>query len=59
MQSQLSFEGDFAYAKADLDEALADRKARLEKQKDKDMSRTASKQTPPQKSNSGFNDLGF
>ena len=57
--AQEPFEGDFAYAKADLDEALADRKARLEKQKDKDMSRTASKQTPPQKSNSGFNDLGF
>ena len=57
--SQEPFEGEFAFAKADLDEALAERKARLEAQKDKDMSRTASKQTPPQKSSSGFMDLGF
>ena len=57
--SQEPVEGDFAFAKADLDEALAERKARLEAQKDKDMSRTASKQTPPQKSSSGFADLGF
>ena len=56
--SQEPLEGDFAFAKADLDEALAERKARLEAQKDKDMSRTSSKQTPPQKSNSGW-DLGF
>jgi len=57
--SQEPLEGDFAYAESDLNEALAERKARLESQKDKDMSRTASKQTPPQKSNAGFSDLGF
>lgn len=57
--SQEPLESDLAFAKADLDEALAERKARLEKQKDKDMSRTAQKSAPPQNSNNGFADLGF
>lgn len=56
--SQEPLEGDFALAKEDLDMALADRKNRLEAQKEKDMARVASKQTPSQ-SGSGFNDLGF
>jgi len=56
--TQEPLEGEFAFAKADLDEALAERKARLEAQKDKDMSRTATKQTPPQKS-TGYTDFGF
>lgn len=57
--SQEPLEGEFAFAKADLDEALAERKARLEAQKDRDMSRTAQKSAPPQNSNNGFADLGF
>lgn len=51
-------EGDFKYDSADIQSALADRKARLEKQKDKDMSRAAQKQTPA-KASAGFDDLGF
>jgi len=57
--SQEPLEGDFAFDNAEIQNALADRKARLEAQKDKDMSRTASKQTPPQTSNNKFDDLGF
>jgi hypothetical protein len=57
--SQEPLEGDFAFDNAEIQSALADRKARLEAQKDKDMSRTASKQTPPQTSNNKFDDLGF
>ena len=57
--SQTALEGDFAYDNAEIQEALAERKLRLEKQKDKDMSRAASKQTPPKTSKNGFTDLGF
>ena len=56
--SQEPLEGEFALAKEDLDAALADRKLRLEAQKEKDMARVAHKQTPAQSGN-GFNDLGF
>jgi hypothetical protein len=56
--SQEPLEGDLALSKADLDAALADRKNRLEEQKEKDMARVAQKQTPPPTSG-GFNDLGF
>ena len=56
--SQEPFEGEFAYAKDELDTALAERKARLEAQKEKDMSRAHSAPAP-QKSGSGFADLGF
>lgn len=57
--SQEPLEGDFAYDNAEIQDALAERKMRLESQKDKDMSRAASRQTPPQNSNNGFADLGF
>lgn len=57
--SQEPLEGDYAFDNAEIQSALADRKARLEAQKDKDMSRAASKQTPPQTSSNGFADLGF
>lgn len=57
--SQEPLEGDFAYAEADLNEALKERMARLEENKNRDMSRAASKAAPVQKSQSGFNDLGF
>ena len=57
--SQEPLEGDFAFDNAEIQSALADRKARLEAQKDKDMSRTAAKQTPPQTSDNKFTDLGF
>lgn len=56
--SQEPFEGEFAYAKDELDAALAERKVRLEAQKEKDMSR-AHAAPAPQKSGSGFADLGF
>ena len=57
--SQEPLEGDYAFDNAEIQSALAERKIRLEKQKEKDMSRAASKQTPPQKSGNGFMDLGF
>lgn len=56
--SQEPFEGEFAYAEDELNAALAERKARLEAQKEKDMSR-AHAAPAPQKSGSGFADLGF
>lgn len=56
--SQEPFEGEFAYAEDELNTALAERKARLEAQKEKDMSRAHSAPAP-QKSGSGFADLGF
>ena len=57
--SQEPLEGDFAFDNSEIQSALADRKLRLEKQKDKDMSRAASRQTPPQHSKNGSFDLGF
>ena len=57
--SQEPLEGDFAFDNAEIQSALADRKVRLEAQKDKDMSRAASKAAPPKNSNNGFADLGF
>jgi len=57
--SQEPLEGDFAFDYSEIQSALADRKIRLEKQKDKDMSRAASRQTPPQNAKNGFADLGF
>ena len=57
--SQEPLEGDYAFDNAEIQSALAERKIRLEKQKEKDMSRAASKQTPPKKSSNGFMDLGF
>lgn len=57
--SQEPLDGDFAFAKADLDEALAERKARLEMNKERDMARTARKAAPAQSSSNGFDDLGF
>jgi hypothetical protein len=55
--NQEPIEGEFAFDAADIQVALTERKERLEAQKEKDMSRMASKQTPP-KSGTGF-DLGF
>ena len=57
--SQEPLEGDFAFNNSEVQSALADRKARLEAQKDKDMSRAKSRQTPPPVANNGFADLGF
>lgn len=56
--SQEPLDGDFAFAKADLDAALADRKAYLESQKERDMARTAQRKAPAAAS-TGFDDLGF
>ena len=57
--SQEPLEGDFAYDNTEIQNALADRKNRLEAQKDRDMSRAASRRTPPKNTNNGFADLGF
>lgn len=51
-------EGDFAFDNAEIQAALAERKTKLEKQKDRDMSRAAQKQAPA-KASAGFDDLGF
>lgn len=57
--SQTALEGDAAFDNAEVQNALADRKLRLEKQKDRDMSRAATRQAPPQTAKNGFADLGF
>ena len=57
--SQEPLEGDFAFEREDLDAALAERKANLERNKEKEMSRTSSKKAPAATSNHGFDDLGF
>ena len=57
--SQEALDGDMAFDQAEIRTAIAERKARLEAQKEKDMSRTKSKQAPAQNTNNGFADLGF
>ena len=61
--SQEPLEGDFAFDNGEIQDALADRKNRLEAQKEKDMSRAASRQSmrqaPTKNTNNGFADLGF
>ena len=57
--SQEPLEGDFAFDESEIQNALAERKLRLEKQKDRDMSRAATRQTPAPAAKHGFQDLGF
>lgn len=57
--SQEPLEGDFAFDNGEIQNALADRKLKLEQQKEKDMSRAASRRAPAQNVNNGFADLGF
>lgn len=57
--SQEPLDGDLAFDQGEIRTAIAERKARLEEQKDRDMSRTKSKQAPAQNANNGFADLGF
>lgn len=57
--SQTPLEGDFAFDEDEIQNALAERKNRLEAQKSRDMSRAATKQTPPKTTKNGFTDLGF
>lgn len=57
--SQEPLEGDFAFDEGEIQNALAERKLRLEKQKDRDMSRAATRQTPAPAAKHGFQDLGF
>ena len=57
--SQVPLEGEFEFNNEELQAALAERKARLEAQKDKDMSRTSSKKAPANTTANGFQDLGF
>lgn len=57
--SQEPVDEEFAFDAGEIQTALADRKARLEGQKNRDMSRTTTKAAPPKKSGHGFDDLGF
>ena len=57
--SQEPLDGDYAFDNAEIQNALAERKIRLEKQKDRDMSRAATRQAPQQSPKNGFADLGF
>ena len=57
--AQEPLEGDMAFDQGEIRTGIAERKARLEEQKDRDMSRTKSKQAPAQNSKNGFADLGF
>jgi hypothetical protein len=57
--SQEPLDGDFAYDNAEIQTALAARKETLEKQKDRDMSRAATKAAPSADTKNGFADLGF
>ena len=57
--SQEPLEGDFAFDESEIQNALAERKLRLEKQKDRDISRAATRQTPAPAAKHGFQDLGF
>ena len=57
--SQTALEGDFAFDENEIQNALAERRNRLEAQKNRDMSRAATKQTPPKTTKNGFTDLGF
>lgn len=57
--SQEPLDGDLAFDQGEIRTAIAERKARLEEQKDRDMSRTKSKKAPVQNANNGFADLGF
>lgn len=56
--SQTPLEGDFAYDNSEIEQALIDRKARLEAKKEHDLNRT--KKAPSQAAvSSGFANLGF
>ena len=59
--SQTPLDGDFAYEQTDIREGLAQRKARLEAQKEKDVSRAKSRLAPAQASTTSKAafDLGF
>lgn len=57
--SQEPLDGDLAYDNAEIQTALAARKETLEKQKDRDMSRAATKAAPSADTKNGFADLGF
>ena len=57
--SQTALEGDFAFDEDEIQNPLAERRNRLEAQKSRDMSRAATKQTPPKTTKNGFADLGF
>lgn len=54
--SQSPLEGDYAFDSNEIDAALAERKATLESNKTKNMSRTSTKSAPAQ---GGFSNLGF
>lgn len=57
--AQEPLEGDMAFDQGEIRTGIAERKARLEEQKDRDMSKTKSKQAPAQNAKNGFADLGF
>lgn len=57
--SQDPLSDEFAYDAAEIQSALAERKARLEATKERSMSRTSTKATPSSNPAAGFADLGF
>ena len=59
--SQTPLDGDFAYDAADIRQGLAERKARLEAQKEKDLSRAKTRQAPAPAATTSMAsfDLGF
>ena len=57
--SQTPIDEEFAFDHDEIQSALAERKARLEAQKDRDKSRVAVKATPSPSTKAGFDDLGF
>lgn len=58
--SQTPLDGEFAYDEGEIKQALAERKARLEEQKNKDINRAKQRTAPPQTEKKGsFDDVGF
>lgn len=57
--SQTPLSDEFAFNNAEIQEALTQRKARLEANKERSMSRVSQKATPSANPSAGFADLGF
>ena len=56
--SQEPLEGDFAFDNGEIQSALADRKLRVEREREKDMNRTDIRQDQAKTTKNGFGDLG-
>lgn len=57
--SSTPLEGDFAFDINEINSAVAERKARLEEQKERDMTRGRKRSAPAQDSEKGILDIGF